>query len=281
VKDWSRFQHYKRRSPPWIKLHRSLLDNREYQQLEDAAARLLFDIWLIASENDGCLPFDSAALAWRLRKSVQVVRDSIQALIRARFISSEGHDASSALALGLHDATPETEAERETEAEESKALVALRATPTPPVEVHHQNGNGRKPVRSVDAIIAHLQEVSTQTDRRLNTEAIRDVQVQVVFAYWAKRLGHEKTLLDQKRQRVLERRLSENGGNLSELLYAIDGALKDDWTMGRDVKSPRKYDGIETVFRDRAQVERFAGECPDWRAGKPHPMATKYAGAEP
>jgi hypothetical protein len=141
VKDWARFQHYRRRSPPWIKLHRSLLDNREYQQLKDGAARLLFDIWLIASESDGCVPFDSAALAWRLRKPIQVVRDSIQALIRAGFISSEGHDASSALALGLHDATPETEAERETEVEPEITTRPAARAETPPKTPSDTNGD--------------------------------------------------------------------------------------------------------------------------------------------
>ena len=31
-KNWSDFQHYKERNPPWIRLHRSLLDNFEWAE---------------------------------------------------------------------------------------------------------------------------------------------------------------------------------------------------------------------------------------------------------
>lgn len=157
---------------------------------------------------------------------------------------------------------------------ESKALVAPSATPPLAVEVVER----RKPkALSVETIIENLRAVEEQTDRRATTEAQREVQAQVAFAYWAKRLGHPGALLDPKRQRVLVTRLSENRGNLSELLYAVDGALRDDWIMGRDAKSTKKYDGIETIFRDRAQVERLAQGMPGWREGKVHPMAEKYA----
>jgi hypothetical protein len=47
-----------------------------------------------------------------------------------------------------------------------------------------------------------------------------------------------------------------------ELLYAIDAARADDWIIGRDPKSPKKYDGIEVIFRDRPQIERLSGETP-------------------
>jgi hypothetical protein len=29
VKDWTKFQHFKDRRPPWIKLYRDILDNRD------------------------------------------------------------------------------------------------------------------------------------------------------------------------------------------------------------------------------------------------------------
>ena len=32
IKNWSEFQHYKDRAPPWVKLHHSLLDNFEWAE---------------------------------------------------------------------------------------------------------------------------------------------------------------------------------------------------------------------------------------------------------
>ena len=68
VKDWNKFQHFKDRKPPWIKLYRDILDDLEWHQLDPVAAKALVAIWLIASENDGELP-EMKKLAFRLRVS--------------------------------------------------------------------------------------------------------------------------------------------------------------------------------------------------------------------
>jgi hypothetical protein len=65
-KNWDKFQHYKDRSPPWIKLHRDLLDNRNYWRLSPKSAKYLPLIWLISSEKDGAI-LDNEDLAFRLR----------------------------------------------------------------------------------------------------------------------------------------------------------------------------------------------------------------------
>lgn len=66
IKNWRKFQMYKHRSPPWIKLHRDLLERREWVELDAGAAKLLISLWILAAETDGELP-DAATIAWRLR----------------------------------------------------------------------------------------------------------------------------------------------------------------------------------------------------------------------
>jgi hypothetical protein len=56
VKNWAEFQHYKDRNPPWIKLHRALLDDYEFARLPDASKAHLVLIWLLASQSDGRIP---------------------------------------------------------------------------------------------------------------------------------------------------------------------------------------------------------------------------------
>jgi hypothetical protein len=36
VKNWAEFQHYRSRRPPWIKLHRGLLDDYAWHRLPEA-----------------------------------------------------------------------------------------------------------------------------------------------------------------------------------------------------------------------------------------------------
>jgi hypothetical protein len=66
VKNWETYQHYKDRSPPWIKLHRALLDDYEFSQLPDAAKAHLLLIGLLASHNDGRVPADPQHIAGKI-----------------------------------------------------------------------------------------------------------------------------------------------------------------------------------------------------------------------
>lgn len=77
-RNWDRFQHYKKRLPPWIKLHRSLLDDAQFHALEAQAAKYLPLAWLLASENNGVLNFTDEALAFRLRITVDMLRHCIE-----------------------------------------------------------------------------------------------------------------------------------------------------------------------------------------------------------
>lgn len=66
VKNWTEFQHYKDRNPPWIKLHRALLDDYEFSRLQDASKAHLMLIWLFASQKNGLVPEDPAFLKRKL-----------------------------------------------------------------------------------------------------------------------------------------------------------------------------------------------------------------------
>lgn len=69
IKNWKKFQHFKDRTPPWIKLYRELLDDPDWHDLDDEASKTLVMLWLIASEDDehsGQLP-SVRKLAFRMR----------------------------------------------------------------------------------------------------------------------------------------------------------------------------------------------------------------------
>lgn len=68
IKNWDDFQHYKGRTPPWIKLYRKLLDDPEWFALSGDASKMLANCWLLASEHDGALP-ELPTIAFRLRMS--------------------------------------------------------------------------------------------------------------------------------------------------------------------------------------------------------------------
>ena len=67
VKNWSEYQHYKNRNPSWIKLHVNTLNDRHFAALSLASRGLLLQLWILASENKGRVPYDLEEIRFRLR----------------------------------------------------------------------------------------------------------------------------------------------------------------------------------------------------------------------
>jgi hypothetical protein len=124
-------------------------------------------------------------------------------------------------------------------------------------------------------IVTLMHDMTREAGSELRVEERRAVMVDLTFAYWAAKLHHEDAKLDRKRFQTIRSRLIEAGDNVHQLLFAVDGTLKDDNLMGRKGDSARKYDGVSTIFRDFEQVERLAA-LGAYRDGKAHPMALRH-----
>lgn len=117
VRNWSDMQHYKDRAPPWIKLHKRLLDDFDFACLPLASRALAPCIWLLASEeSDGCVRIDTDFLHFRLRWPKDELEKGVKGLIDKGFLIV----ASETLAECKQEARLETETEREKETEVEK-----------------------------------------------------------------------------------------------------------------------------------------------------------------
>ena len=120
-KNWAIFQHYKDRCPPWIKLHRDLLNNRAYICLPIASKALAPMLWLLASESkDGVFDGSLDELVFRLHITPKEYQDGVKPLIDNDFFIL----VSGVLAERKHNAIPETEGETETETKKKATSVA-------------------------------------------------------------------------------------------------------------------------------------------------------------
>lgn len=157
-KNWTGFQHYKNRRPPWIKLYRTLLDDVEFHCLPDASKALAIMLWLLASESEtGEITADHKALAFRLRTTPAKIKDALNPLI------SEGFFFDSEMLAGcLHDAIPERERETYKEEGETDGTPAKKL-PSCPVD---------KVVQLYHEILPELPKVMEVTQKR--KDAIRD-----------------------------------------------------------------------------------------------------------
>lgn len=140
-----------------------------------------------------------------------------------------------------------------------------------------QPRNGAALVLSIQNGALDLTAVHDQTASRRETEVRRKQLAEMVFAYYSAVLDHPRAIFTPARERLLCARLVECDDDISALLYAIDGVKYDDWVMGKDPRSVKRFDTPEFIFRTWGQVERFAESRLGYAKGEPHKLAVKYA----
>lgn len=104
-KNWKSFQHYKERTPSWIKLHKGLMTDFEFVRLPVASRALAPMLWLLASEyEDGSIDASIEKIAFRVHMGVEELRTALTPLIDSGFF-----DASEVLSTPLATCLPREE----------------------------------------------------------------------------------------------------------------------------------------------------------------------------
>ena len=125
VKNFEKFQHYKDRAPPWIKLYNELLDDYAFGKLADASKFHLIAIWLLASRSGNVIPYDADWVGKRINAMSPVDLDIVSQagfIIVNQEVQKAEQVASATLAEcpNLWEPERETEGETETEVEVEK-----------------------------------------------------------------------------------------------------------------------------------------------------------------
>lgn len=120
VKDFETLQHYKDRSPPWIKFYNAVLDDYAFTSLPDASRSHLLAIWLLASRTNNRVPYDSAWIGQAIKASSSV---DLEALVEAGFliVESTATNTSTAVAQVASKSLDQRRDRAEGETEQSRA----------------------------------------------------------------------------------------------------------------------------------------------------------------
>jgi hypothetical protein len=257
VPDWSGFQHYKDRTPPWLKLPRRLIDDVNYHGLSAEAAKCLMLIWIVASDtrsDDGRLP-DSKALAFRLRVSQRDLELIVGELIIAGFLelvdneqnqthstapASAEQPASGALARPEQVARSEEsreEGEREGEAE--------RETDLPLAEARSSAGAD---------LFGAPPPAATKPARKVDRSSDIDAVNQHYVTHHPRAAKHLASTTDEYKK--IRARLEQDGFTVDDLKHAIDGCHKSPYHCGENAGGT-KYQSLELIVRDRTHVQKF------------------------
>lgn len=83
-------------------------------------------------------------------------------------------------------------------------------------------------------------------------------QIEQVFSYWQTLMGHKRSKLDIRRQRVIRDRILD-GYTIEDLQQAIRGCAVDPWHMGENERR-EVFDSITMILRDSDHVDKFIGK---------------------
>ncbi|MBX4769476.1 replication protein [Klebsiella oxytoca] len=138
---------------------------------------------------------------------------------------------------------------------ETKSVSKLETNEVSELETHKRHS--LKTTLKTD--LTPIVPMGDESEKTVAEEVIQDEPqadpVRKVFTHWQKEHHHLSAKLDDKRRKRIKARLAE-GFTADELCRAISGAKGDSWLMGKN-PSKKRYDGIDTLLRDAAQVERL------------------------
>jgi hypothetical protein len=177
IRNWSKFQHFKDRKPPWVKLYRDVLDDMEWYELDPLASKVLVMCWLIASEYEGRLP-NTKTLAFRLRMTEKQTLDCLNKL--SHWLEQDDIDL-----ISDQYQTDSLETERETETKkETKSDTAIVLPDWMPLETWQAFLAMRKKIKRVPTDHAvHL--LIKKLDRfRANGQDIQAVLEKSITSNW-------------------------------------------------------------------------------------------------
>lgn len=80
-------------------------------------------------------------------------------------------------------------------------------------------------------------------------------EIDEIFAYWQKRMDSPRSKLDDKRRKVIKAAL-KMGYSPADLCRAIRGCSLTPHNMGQNDRG-QKYNGIDLIFRNADQIDRF------------------------
>lgn len=226
VKNWERFQHYKDRDPPWVKLYRDMLTSEPWVLGTDVSRLVQVAITLLAARYQNAIPYQFALLkkVASFDFTEKQFDKAIDYLHSVDFLEIQGvnKDASTPLASCYPGARAETEGEQRERQSRAEGETEQRQS----------------------------------RDRDMSSSKLPDVGR--VFEHWKVTWEHPKAALDLKRTASIKRALSVYSAD--DLCIAISGYRNSPHHTGQNDRQT-VYDDIGLLLRDSAHIDagiRFA-----------------------
>ncbi len=250
-KNWGEFQHYKDRSPGWIKLHKNLLDDYDFHSLPVASRALAPCLWLLASEADladnGQINMDINKVAFRMRLEPDLLVIALMPLIEKGFFIAT-QDASEMLAERYQYACLEKRREREEKEtykpEKEKSSQAAKLENTLPVATPRAPKKDDVTPETRALRLQTWESYATAFFNRHGTEPVRNAKVNSQIVQIVKNLGEEAP-------HVAAFYVGHNEPWYVKKMHSLDSLVKDaeslraQWATGKMVTGKSAMDSLK------------------------------------
>jgi hypothetical protein len=269
----------------WIKIDDGLLEHPKFIRAARSGGSAALHLWLALSTwcsrhlSDGEVPHDMIESVGGPR-GAKVREKAFRALTDALLLLRRVDGGYTVVDyLQYNPSRTQVLEQRRRKAESQKDYIDRKKLTSqhPPARTNHQSAIDEVPPRPVpgpkitsssDSPLATSEASESRIGSGENRESALSISdaATMVFDCWQAVHGKEHSKFDAKRKARIKARLRE-AFTVEQLCQAIRGATKDPFLMGRDPKAARAFDGIETLLRDAAQVERLIA-LEDGTAGK-------------
>lgn len=106
VRNLERFQHYKKRRPPWVKWYTSVLTDEHFASMSPNARLVYALLLLVAADRGNRIPEDAGWLAVELNLPRKLVAGALAELLAAEYLVCASNGASNPAGIS---ATPRVE----------------------------------------------------------------------------------------------------------------------------------------------------------------------------
>ena len=129
IRNWDKYQHYKNRSPSWIKLYNTLLDDLDFSRLDEQNQRHCIFLMLLVSrlaENKLPISVNSThklrigTAEWLSRRIDARSEINLEALLKAGFLEGYSNTDRKLLAECLHGSKRNAKTEKRRDREETE-----------------------------------------------------------------------------------------------------------------------------------------------------------------
>jgi hypothetical protein len=219
IQSWEKYQHYKDRSAPWVKLHREMLSSESWVLGTDASRVVQVASMMLAPRYNNRIP-----LNYELLKSVMALKcteaqfnAAVDHLVRYEFLSVQ----------------QVTAVAKATEQDASNELASCSS------EERENRGEGEGEKKPPNPLSGGM--VSRETN-----------SVERVFDHWRVTHKHPQAQLDPKRRKLITAALRTY--DEATLCQSITGYLSSPHHMGQNERAT-VYDDIGLMLRDATHID--------------------------